>query len=160
MGKLLLRTQLAFDNCKQHLDKTSAWDSEIESYLTQHVLVIMCADVQQEIYKVVEKRVEKADDAALKRFTIATCKRVLRSIGKSEVAGFVGHFGEDAKAHLNQQMDEAAVTIYNNAVLNRHDVAHSNGSNITFRELEGAISAARTLISVVSDAISLDRQAA
>lgn len=160
MDKVLLRTQLAFDNCKQHLDESKAWDSEIESYLTQHVLVIMCADVQQEIYKVVEQRVEKADDIALKNFATAACKRVLRSIGKNEVAGFVGHFGDDAKSHLNEKMEDAVVTIYNNAVLNRHDVAHNSGSNITFRELEKAIAAARTLIGVVSDAISLNQQAA
>jgi len=159
MEKLLLKTQLAFDNCKTHLDESSAWNSEIESYLTQHVLVIMCADVQQEIYKVVEKRVELADDSALKNFAISACKRVLRSVGKSEVAGFVGYFGSDAKSHLNEQINDAVVTVYNNAVSNRHDVAHNSGSNITFRELEAAIDAARTLIKVVSESISLNTQA-
>lgn len=160
MERLLLKTQLAFDNCKIHLDESNAWNTEIESYLTQHVLVIMCADVQQEIYKVVEKRVELADDSALKSFAVAACKRVLRSIGKSEVAGFVGQFGVDAKNYLNEQIDDAIVTVYNNAVANRHDVAHSGGSNITFRELESAIEAAKTLINVVSESISLNAQAA
>ncbi|WP_345860623.1 HEPN domain-containing protein [Shewanella algae] len=160
METLLLKTQLAFDNCKAHLDESSAWNTEIESYLTQHVLVIMCADIQQEIYRVVEKRVELAADTGLRSFSAAACKRVLRSVGKSELAGFVGHFGADAKDHLNQQIDDATVTIYNNAVSNRHDVAHSSGSNITFRELESAITAAKALITAVSDSISLNTQAA
>ncbi len=160
MERLLLKTQLAFDNCKIHLDESNAWNTEIESYLTQHVLVIMCADVQQEIYKVVEKRVELAEDSVLKNFVVAACKRVLRSIGKSEVAGFVGHFSVDAKDYLNDQIDDAIVTVYNNAVSNRHDVAHRSGSNITFRELESAIEAAKILINVVSESISLNAQAA
>lgn len=160
MGSLLLRTQLAFDNCKNHLDESNAWNTEIESYLTQHVLVIMCADVQQEIYKVVEKRVDLADDSAIKNFAVASCKRVLRSVGKSEIAGFVGHFGADAKSYLNNQVEDEIVTNYNNAVTNRHDIAHSSGSNITFRELETAIEAARALIQAVSEAISINIDAA
>lgn len=156
MEKLLLRTQLAFNNCKDHLNVSSAWGSEIEAYLTQHVLVILCADVQQEIYKVVENRADMADDVALKLYAVATCKRVLRSIGKGEVAGFVGYFGSDAKDYLNHNIDDEDVTIYNNAVSSRHDVTHSSGTNVTFRELEEAISAARKIITVVSNAISLN----
>ena len=154
MNRTLLKTQLAFDNCKRHLDTTGAWGSEVESYLTQHVLVIMCADIQQEMYKLVEKRVEHVNDSALKSFSVASCKRVLRSVGKKEIAGFVGYFGAGAKNYLNAAIDEELVTTYNNAVLNRHEVTHSTGSNITFRELESAIDAARTLIRVVFEAIS------
>lgn len=160
MDKLLLKTQLAFENCRNHLDETNTWSTEIESYLTQHILVIMCADIQQEIYRVVEKRADMTDDSALKVFTVAACKKILRSIGKSDLAGFVGHFGVKAKTHLNEKVDDSLVTIYNNAVSNRHDVAHSSGTNITFRELETAIRAARSLIEVVSEAISLSSEAA
>ncbi|OUS18378.1 hypothetical protein A9Q88_00915 [Gammaproteobacteria bacterium 50_400_T64] len=160
MENLLLRTQLAFDNCQEHLNVSNAWGSEIESYLTQHILVIMCADVQQEIYGVVERRADIADDIALKNYAVATCKKVLRSIGKGEVAGFVGHFGREAKEYLNNNIDDKDVTIYNNAVSGRHDVAHSTGVNVTFRELEEAIRAARKLITVVSESISLNTAAA
>ncbi|MEM9400679.1 MAG: hypothetical protein AAF984_10765 [Verrucomicrobiota bacterium] len=160
METLLLRTQLAFDNCQEHLNTSGAWGTEIESYLTQHVLVILCADVQQEIYRTVEKRAETADDAALQNYAIATCKRVLRSIGKGEVSGFVGNFGPEAKEYLNSNMEDQEVTIYNNAVSGRHDVAHSTGANVTFRELEEAIGVARKMICVVSDAISLNIAAA
>lgn len=154
MGNLLLRTQFAFDNCKGHLDTSNAWGSEIESYLTQHVLVIMCADVQQEIYGVVEQRAGMADDADLMNYAVATCKRVLRSIGKSEIAGFIGHFSADAKKYLNDNINDAEVTIYSNAVSGRHNIAHGTGANITFRELEDAISVARKLIAIVLQAIS------
>jgi len=160
MDKLLLRSQLAFDNCQEHLEKSNAWGTEIESYLTQHVLVIMCADIQQELYRVLEQRAEKAGDIPLKTYAVATCKRVLRSIGKSEVAGFVGYFGSNAKEFLDNNIDDKEVTIYNNAVSGRHDVAHKSGANITFRELEEAMNAARNVIKVVSKAISLDVEAA
>lgn len=111
MERLLLRTQLAFDNCQAHLEQSNAWGTEIESYLTQHVLVILCADVQQELYRVLEERAEQNGDGPLKNYAVATCKRVLRSIGKSEVAGFVGYFGTEAKEYLNTHVNEKEVTI-------------------------------------------------
>jgi len=160
MDKLLLRTQLAFDNCKEHLEKSGALGTEIESYLTQHVLVVLCADVQQELYSTLEKRAEKAGDVALKDYAVATCKRVLRSIGKKEVVGFVGYFGREAKDYLNANVNDVEVQLYNNAVSGRHDVAHKTGSNITFRELALAMNAARNFINVVSKAISLGIKAA
>lgn len=160
MDKLLLRSQLAFDNCQEHLGQSNAWGTEIESYLTQHVLVVMCAEVQQELYGVLEERASRTGDVALKNYAIATCKRVLRSIGKSEVAGFVGYFGSRAKDYLNAHINDEEVTKYNNAVSGRHDVAHKSGANITFRELGDAMNAARNFIAIVSEAISLDLAAA
>ena len=160
MGRVLLRTQLAFDNCCEHLNDTNSWGTEIESYLTQHVLVIMCAEVQQELYRVLEERAKQAGDEALKSYAIATCKRVLRSIGKGEVAGFVGYFGAEAKEYLNKNINDEEITLYNNAVAVRHDVAHKSGSNITFRELENTTKAAINFIGVVDMAISLSVETA
>ncbi len=160
MERLLLRTQLVFDNCQEHLERCNAWGTEIESYLTQHVLVIMCADVQQELYRTLEERAEHTGDAALKNYAIATCKRVLRSIGKSEVAGFVGYFGSDAKEYLNENINDEEITLYNNAVSGRHAIAHQGGSNITFRELRSVMEAARNFIKIVSLSITLGLDAA
>lgn len=160
MESKLLRTQLSVDSCRTHIETAEAWGSEIESYLTQHVLVILCAEVQQEFYSILESRANEAQDTELKNFALMAGKRVLRSIGKSEVAGFVGYFGNEAKEYLNQHVDEREITLYNNAVSSRHDVAHSTGSNITFREIDDILVAARNFIGVFEQAISLNRNAA
>lgn len=160
MATRLLRARLAVDNCRAHLDESDSWGTEIESYLTQHVLVIMCAEMQQELYAVLENRAGEASDEELKSFAVATGKKVLRSIGKGEIATFVGHFGKTAKDLLNQIVDEREVTLYNNAVSNRHDIAHKAGSNVTFRELEEILKSASNLIDAVEKAISTNREAA
>lgn len=157
MSKLLLRTNAAIESCKLHLQESDSWNTEIESFLTQHILVMMCADVQQEIYKILEKRVGYSGDNEVKDFALASGKKILRSIGKSEVVGFVGNFGEGAKAYLNSHVDEREITLYNNAVKNRHDVAHKSGSNITFKELEEIVTAATNFIKVVENSISPQR---
>lgn len=160
MESRLLRTQLSVDSCRTHLEESEAWGSEVESYLTQHILVILCAEVQQEFYSILESRANESQDTELKNFALMTGKRVLRSIVKSEVTGFVGYFGSEAKEYLNQNVNDREITLYNNAVSNRNDVAHSSGSNITFREIDEILIAARNFIRVVEQAISLNRSAA
>lgn len=160
MAPRLLRTRLAVENCHEHLDESSSWGTEIESYLTQHVLIVMCAEVQQELYSILEERAGEASDDELKSFAVATGKKVLRSVGKKEIANFVGFFGSSAKDFLNQIVDEREVTLYNNAVSNRHDIAHRSGSNVTFRELQDILRSASNLIDAVQRAISSARESA
>ncbi len=91
----------------------------------------------------------------LTNFTIYSSKKILRSVKKSELAGFVGGFGSEAKQFLNDNVDERDVSIYNNAVDNRHNVAHGPGSRTTFRELEEAIEIAKKLIGLIAASLSL-----
>ena len=150
---MLLRTKAALEECKAHLDMTGSWNSEIESYLTQHVLIVLCADIQQSIYQILESRLDGAVDIELKNFAIATGKRCLRSVGKKEVSGFLGFFSTDAKNYLNDNIAEETVSLYSNAITSRHDVAHSSGTKITFMELQKVLEASVEFLSVVNDAI-------
>ncbi|RMR06518.1 hypothetical protein ALP17_03735 [Pseudomonas savastanoi] len=150
---MMLRTQSALAECKEHLSRTDAWNSEIESFLTQHVLVLLCAEIQQSIYSILEARLDGSDDPDVKNFAISTGKRCLRSVGKNEISGFLGFFSVSAKNYLNENIDEKTVSLYNNAITSRHDVAHSSGTKITFGELEKIIEASIEFLSVVNDAI-------
>lgn len=139
MEKLLLRTKSAIEDCEKHLSTSNAYGTEIESYLTQYLLVVLCADIQQEIYRITEARASLVNDEAISSYVSATARRVLRSIGKDEIAKFIGMFGAEFKTELNQLIDDADVTIFNNAVNNRHKVAHKQGALISFSELKKAL---------------------
>lgn len=152
---VFIRTKAAIENCSMHLDSTNSRNTEIESYLTQHVLVVLCAEIQQEIYLQLETRAHLNGDSELKNFAVASGKKILRSVSKKDIANFVGMFGLRAKEHLNENVDDAEVTLYNNAVSKRHDVAHSNGTNITFSELINIIDSAEKLMLAIGDAISI-----
>lgn len=149
MAGVLLRTKSGIEYCDEHLTSTNAYGTEIESYLTQHLLVVLCADIQQEIYRLSEERASLANDAALSSYVSATARKVLRSVQKSEIAKFVGMFGADSKTRLNGLVEDSEVTIFNNAVFDRHDVAHKQGSQITFRELQHAVEIAEKLLNAV-----------
>ncbi len=82
MQQSLPRTQLAFDNCRHHLNATDSQNTEIAAYLIQHILVVLCAEIQQEICAVVECKAEFVADIALQNFTVTASKKILRSIKK------------------------------------------------------------------------------
>lgn len=151
--KLLLRTKSAVEDCEKHLSSSGGFGTEIESYLTQYLLVVLCADVQQEIYGLSESRASVVGDDAISAYVVATAKRVLRSVGKEEIGKFVGMFGVGPKSKLNSMVDDSRVTIYNNAVSNRHDVAHQQGAQLTFGELKNAVSAAEEILLAVDAAL-------
>ncbi len=154
MAAKLIRTTAAVEDCRRHLDATESLGTEIESYLTQYLLVVLCAEVQQELYRIVSERAALANDAALSSFVVASCQRVLRSVGKKEIATFVEMFGPDCKRRLNDIIEDSEVTAYNNAVSSRHDVAHKQGSQVTFAEMRKAVAAAEKLLSATTTAIA------
>lgn len=146
MFHLLNRTDVVVEECEEFLRDNSQLGSPIESYLVQHALVVLCADVQQEIYKIISTRVDVSTDIGLNLFVSKASKKILRSVEKSELAGFIAHFGDHEKQKFNALVDDRDATIYNSAVKNRHNVAHTAGVQISFAELKEAISAAKRIL--------------
>jgi len=48
----LLRINTAFEECKRHIEENKLSGTPIEFYLTQYLLVLLSADVQEEITKI------------------------------------------------------------------------------------------------------------
>lgn len=145
----LNRTSTVIEDCEAIVMNSAVTGSPIESYLVQHALVVLCAEMQQEIYKIVRQRADQTNDQQLSNFISKAAGRVLRSVGKTELAGFVGLFGQNEKEKFNQLLNETAVTKYNNAVNNRHDVAHKSGVQVTFSELKEAVVAASGILQAI-----------
>jgi hypothetical protein len=155
----LIRTSAIIEDCEAIVSSPELMGSPIESYLVQHALVVLCAEIQEEIYEIVRVRAAQADDQQLANFVSNVAQKVLRSVGKSELAGFVGHFGQGEKAKFNQLVHDAEVTKYNNAVNSRHDVAHRSGAQVTFSELKDAVSAASNILHALASSIEIEAHA-
>jgi hypothetical protein len=153
--KMLLRTRAAIEECTNHLNESQAWSTQVESYLTQYILVILCADVQQSVYALLDARISasSSDDIGLKGFAYSMGVRCLRSFGKGDLAKFLALFGKDVSSAFNSSLEDRTVTIYNNAVANRHEVAHNSGSTITFRELADIYSAAVKVLEAMGESL-------
>jgi hypothetical protein len=149
----LLRTRSALDECRQHVETTLSSGSEVEAFLSQYLLVVLCAEMQEEIYRVVELRAKKCGDDELCSFALASSKKILRSVRIGELSGFVGSFGPGRKDRFSGALDERAVLQYNSAVDNRHSVAHRSGAQVTLSDMVEIISSATIVLESAMAAI-------
>lgn len=150
----LLRTNLAIEDCEKHLKDSNAVGTAIESYLTQHISVVMCAEMQQEIYRLIDEKTRILPED-IKAFVSVAGERLLRSVKTGDIAGFLGLFGSAVKDSFNENVDEHDVTTYNYAVSGRHKVAHAYGLQITFNELKQATESALRILEAVEFALSV-----
>ena len=146
MTDYLLRTSGAIQDCEQHLSASGANGSPIESYLTQHIVVILCAEMQQEIYKLVDQKAKKNTDKLISNFVSSTQKKVLKSIETGAITGFIRLFSPDQGEIINKALSPQEVSMYNNVVDRRNAVAHKFGATITFLELKNAIDIAKKIL--------------
>lgn len=152
----LNRTRTVIDDCEEFIGSSNVMGGPIESYLVQHALVILCAEVQQEVYGIVRTRATSLNDHQIESFVSIAATRVLRSVKKDELSGFVGYFGKTVKKKFNDLVDDREVTTYDNAVRNRHDVAHKTGVQVTFSELKLALAAAENILIAVAESIDVE----
>lgn len=132
----IARIDQAMDACEAHLTRTSAFGTEIENLLTRSLLVLICAEFEQKIEDLVQLRCSVVSDTAIREFVGSCVSAVFRSVKSSEISGLLNRFGASYKARFKSKLDSdpVAVTFYNNIVINRHGMAHAEGTNITFAE--------------------------
>jgi hypothetical protein len=155
---MLLRTKTALKECQDHLEATAARGTVIESYLTQHILVLFSADMQQAIYELLEKKSKQANQESMRLFISSAGKTLVRGVKKGTIAGFVNHFGADAKQKFDNCLrdKEPEMTLYGNAIDNRDSVAHKQGAQVTFSEIQQAVDVAELILSAVKSALEIN----
>jgi hypothetical protein len=149
VGDPFSRASTALEESERHLVETSTKGSFVESLLSNHLVVLLCADMQQALYAIADEVASTSGDRRVAEFIRNSSRRVLRSVRKDEIATFVGLFGSDRKEALNGGLDDRDVTVYNNAVSDRHDVAHKASSGVTLADVRAALGAARKILSRV-----------
>ena len=154
MDERLVQTNDVYLECQNHLSTEVPGGSPIESYLTEHILVVLCAEMQQVARQIADQRAQRSTDPAIHTFVTAAGERILRSVRKDELSAFVGLFGSTYKDDFNARLDEREVSVYNNAVRQRHAVAHRGGGSVSFSDLREAIDAANNILNSMENALS------
>jgi hypothetical protein len=127
----------AFDLCDAHLSESNSRGTEVESYLTRYLLVLICAQFEEKIEQIVVERAKKSSDPELTSFVQAAADRIIRSINTSEISGLLNYFSSSCKEEFKKNISNSLVeTNYNSIISNRHNTAHSSGANITFNDLK------------------------
>ena len=155
---MLERTKTAIKECEDYLQNCSGQGTIVESYLTQHILVLLTADMEQGIYECLDKKSEQAGEKSIQEYVSSTRKNIVREVSKKGIANFVKHFGTEAKQRFDNCLKdkEQEITRYGNAIANRHSVAHRQGVQVTFLEIKQAVEAAATILAAVKRALDIE----
>ena len=137
------RVDEALDTCETHLQSTDSLGSPIESLLSAALLVIIHAEFEREVEKIVQEKQASIEDESVRNFfgsfVGSAARRTLpRGIESSRIGDFLERFGEQYKTEFRTNMgaNPRAETFYNNLISNRNDTAHKSGSNITLMDLK------------------------
>jgi RiboL-PSP-HEPN len=154
----LARIDHAIAVCQTHLQNSGAAGTEIEAYLTRYLLVMICSTFEEEIKTLIMMRATGSSDPSMEPFVQNALGRTsFRSLMTSEIGDFLNRFGLDYKNRFRQQLasNQRAETFFNNIVTNRHDTAHSAGSNISFSELVRFYSEGHIVLDAVKVALQI-----
>jgi hypothetical protein len=153
----LLRVDHAIQACEHHLASVSPPNPEIEVFLTSYLLVTTYSEYSRTILDLVSQRVTSLDDPAVAGFVRYAAGRILRSFRLSELSDFLGRFGPDCKkAFADAVLNKPTHLAYDRIMLNRHDIAHDDGSLMTFPEFKQAYQDSGAVIDAFALALGCD----
>lgn len=135
------------------MDKYPLPGSPIEYFLSQFLVVALCAEMEERLDECVKERGRDGSDSRLAQYVSSTAKASRRGVKKKEISALLGLFGSDVKEAFNCRMDDAQVTKYNNLVAARHYAAHGEGSNVTLGEVREVLEIADEILRVAHEAL-------
>lgn len=155
----MLRTHAAYNDCLEMSSSTNIADGPVLNYLVQYLLILFSAEIESEISKIVCMKASSIEDDQVREYLIRTCSRNLRSVEKGEIATFVSKFGNSSRDKFNNLLiDDKKVTLYNNAIKQRHSVAHrsNQSSNLTLKEFSEALDIAVEILDAFKEALNVN----
>ncbi len=142
--------------CQKHLEDTNSKGSEVESFLTQFLLIHICGEYEKEIEKIVGQRAKKSSDVELATFVSETIEaykhlkleairgKILRKFSEK----YVNHFDSKIKGSDSEIM-------YQNIITNRDSIAHGGNINMTLAELINSHDKAKLVLAALYDSLNL-----
>lgn len=158
MPSLLPRTERAIADFQNLLSQHPHTDGAIQSYLTSHINVLMCAEIEQVVTRLVVERLAVGyhDEDTSNFFPNFLKERRISSIRNATVpeirrtlAVFSPAYGEKFDGLLSQSVKDEDVQKLRVVVEKRNASAHGIPPSITFQELEETYQAATAVVAAV-----------
>ena len=126
--------------CEHHLTYTRTKGTDLESYLTQFLLVRICGKFEKEIERVVGERAHKFGDSELARYIEGNFESYRHLKFENLRGKILKKFGTQILNNFDQQVKGQAPQFrYENIVVNRDASAHGGTLHITFDELKTSL---------------------
>ena len=123
--------------CESHLMSTKSKGTNMESFLTQFLLIRICGQFEQEIDNIMTARACECNDPELISF-IQSRFQSYKHLKLDDLRGNVlKKFGEHIRDNFDQQIKDKDPEIrYSNIITNRDTAVHQGTLQITFDELK------------------------
>lgn len=145
-----------FELCEKHLDDTNSNNTEIENIFVKHLLILICAERENKIKKVFEKKIEDSTNSISNRLASFLIKNTFKDINYGTISGYIRNFGDEKRERLDSKRDDRIVTSWNNIINNRHIVAHGLDTiQLTFHELKEEFERSENVLIWIADALEI-----
>ncbi len=128
----------ALDHCESHLADSDTVEVQVESLLTQALLILICAEFEIKFRELIRRRFSSVEDVSVKKYLESHAEREPRNMKVDELAKLLNRFGQPHKDEFKSRAtkNEKAQTMYSNIWSNRNMVAHGEGSQVTFGDIK------------------------
>lgn len=143
--------------CEQHLDAVNMRGTEIESFFVQYVLIRICAEYEERVRILFDRRCSRASDAHLKAFAQKSAKYICQRFSIGDIAKNLGRFGVDYRDLFHEQVvtKTTAHVSWDNIYTNRQAVAHGTPLPMSFGDLKAQYQISLTVLDALAAALSL-----
>lgn len=155
MPSPLPRTERAIADFQNLLSQYPHTDEAIQSYLTSHINVLMCAEIEREVSRLFRERLEKGcqDEATLNYIVRhirhgAVANATVQQI-KEKISFFGREYGERFDDAVRQSVGDDGIGKMTLAVQNRNATAHDIPPVIDFQEVAATHRVATAIVDAV-----------
>ena len=118
-------------------------------------MILICAEFERKIQRLVEDRCASIADEAVQRFAVSCFANVFRSLRIAELSGLLGRFGESHKKKFTDALDEKSRNMYDSILSQRNAVAHGGSVNATLGDVKAYYAEAHKVLDCFSEALSV-----
>lgn len=155
MPSPLPRTERAIADFQNLLSQYPHTDEAIQSYLTSHINVLMCAEIEREVSRLFQEKLERdCHDAATLSYIMryiqrgAVANATVQEI-KEKLSFFGREYGERFDDAIRQSVGNDGIGKMSVAVKNRNATAHDVPPVIDFQEVKETYQAATAIVAAV-----------
>lgn len=141
--------------CTYHLNSTNTKGTDIESFLTQFLLVRICGQYEKEIERIINERCQKFGDVELASFIQKTFQSH-QHLKLDDIRGkILKKFSNEMVTRFDTIIKNTEPEIrYRNIVTNRDAGAHGGTVNMTFDELLLSHNEAKKVLHILSEILN------
>jgi hypothetical protein len=153
----LPRTLTVLEDTRGHLAATSAFNTEIDTYLARGIAITLCAEIEYAVTTLIGKRTDRSLDLEAAAFVRTMTKNVVRNATAGEIGDVLSKFGAVCRGRydreINRTIGQAGRGRVGELVAARDSFGHLIPPQVTFRDMDLAYEAAVGLVTAVEVAL-------